>query len=405
MPASSPEPQPQELPATSLRARLNQGERSVPFLGLLDAVLVEAPVPFPFDGSISRQHATQLWTWMARDLGADLFDRRLIEAGTMPVGMLEAAMPQLLGRVRDAVAEAGTSPTADARAKAVVGGEEIWQRLPVVLGALRARALLGKAAAFGRATNATADDAALATALQSMPLHDKAVGGPVMHAMIGDVINPARLVIAATKIAGDAGEGAITRAGLAPLIDAILAHAQNQLHLIDPSGPFADFDRLCRALERFHRLMRAVTGYIVVSRTGRWATVIAGLTKAISDRLERSVRTIGSEVNQSMRRPREGNDRVDSERLLAALNGVYLLATIRDCKDSLAINALFDHAWAQTGETLEFHLTRNLDLVRAHPGDRVACERLEAGIKMAELRFNAEYADVLRRAYESALKH
>ena len=40
---------------------------------------------------------------------------------------------------------------------------------------LRCRALLDKAQSFGRAANGMADEAALALALQSMPLQDQAV--------------------------------------------------------------------------------------------------------------------------------------------------------------------------------------------------------------------------------------
>ena len=47
-------------------------------------------------------------------------------------------------------------------------------------------------------------------------------------------------------------------------------------------------------------------------------------------------------------------------------------------------------------------MQRNLESYRQNPADRITAQRLEAGIKMAELRFNAEYADVLRRAKESA---
>ena len=47
-------------------------------------------------------------------------------------------------------------------------------------------------------------------------------------------------------------------------------------------------------------------------------------------------------------------------------------------------------------------MQRNLELFRQNPSDRVIGARLDAAIKMAGLRFNPDYADVLRRARDGA---
>ncbi|MNY69915.1 hypothetical protein D3C86_2079300 [compost metagenome] len=75
---------------------------------------------------------------------------------------------------------------------------------------------------------------------------------------------------------------------------------------------------------------------------------------------------------------------------------------MRECRDSLALNALFEQSWSQTGQALEVHLQRNLDLIRQYPADPVIGARLDAGIKMAEVRFNPEYAETLKRARAAA---
>ena len=50
-----------------------------------------------------------------------------------------------------------------------------------------------------------------------------------------------------------------------------------------------------------------------------------------------------------------------------------------------------------------FDGTGTVGLPTADPASvGMSAERLEAGIKMAELRFNQEYADVLRRARDAA---
>ena len=83
------------------------------------------------------------------------------------------------------------------------------------------------------------------------------------------------------------------------------------------------------------------------------------------------------------------------------MNGMYLLATVRDSRDSLAVNALFDQVWAQTGQALEIHIERNLEQLRRNPRDTVTSARLDAALKMAEIRFNQEYAETMRKAKEA----
>jgi hypothetical protein len=144
--------------------------------------------------------------------------------------------------------------------------------------------------------------------------------------------------------------------------------------------------------------MRAINGNMELSRPGRWAPIIAALTAAVSDRLSPKLRDLVPDVNHALRRQRDGADWLDSDSLLAALGGLYLLRAVRDCRDSLALNEVFDETWNRTGQSLEMHLTRNLDALRENPGDPIAAARVDGGIKMAELRFGSDYAEVLRRA-------
>lgn len=372
-----------------------------PFAGVLDAVIVQDPVSFPFAGSVARSHAEAGWTWVYRDLCPDLISGDRVNSGQYSAAELEAVVPQVLARMKDGLALVANDPEKDRRLRAALGSAEARDALPTLMLALRSRALLGKAQAFGKAINTIGDDAALGVALQSMPLQDPALAALLFHAAIGQVANPTRLVTTIIKISGNATEAAVIRMGFTPVIDAVTAHAQDQLHILQPMGPFADIDLVCRSLDRFHRLVRALTGYIEFARGSRWSQTLAAITKQVSDRIEPRLRDVVADLNQAMRR-REGSDRLDDDRILAAINGVYLLATIRDCRDSLALNAVFEQAWSQTGQALEVHLQRNLDLYRQDPEDAAVSARLDAGIKMAEVRFNPEYADTLRRARVSA---
>lgn len=400
MPASAISVTP-EKSAPSSAGALRGTRTGRPFFGLIESVIVESPVNFEFEGAISRDHANAVWIWMARDLASDLLD---VNAGETDEGRkaLDALMPELLIRARKAVLAVADNAEAARRIKAQLGGEGVWTRLPIILNALKCRALLEKAQGFGRAANGMNDEAGLALALQAMPLQDHAVSALLMMAAVGQVANPAKLITAVLRIAGSAHEVSIQRIGFSPLIDAILAHAQNQVHHLSNNGAYADIDLTCRAIDRFHRLARSINAYIELARNSRWSMVMAALIKAVSERVEPRLRDVPGNLNMALRKGREGSDRVDSDMLLVALNGVYVLATVRDCRDSLGVNASFDQAWTQVGQALEIHLQRNLDALRANPADTVSAERLDAAIKMAEQRFNAEYAETLRRAKESA---
>ncbi|MEO5806039.1 hypothetical protein [Devosia sp.] len=373
-----------------------------PFLGMIDPVLVDDPADYPFPGSIGRKQAQAIWIWVARDLCGDIIDMDRVERSVMDVSEIEPLMPQIMTRMREAVAEAGSKIEAARRIRTQLGGDEAYERLPVMLNALRCRALLIKAQGFGKAANTIPDEAALGVALQSMPLQDPQVAALLLHAAVGQVVNPSRLVAAVVRLVGNGDEAAIVRSGFGPLIDALLAHAQSNICALQPIGPFADIDLICRSLDRFHKLIRAVTGYVSVQRGSRWGTVLGALTKRISERIEPRLRDVVPNINQSLRKGREGADRLDTDQLLAALNGIYLLGTIRDCRDSLALNAVFEQAWNQSGEALEMHIGRNLDALRLNPDDKLTGTRLDFGIKMAEIRFNPEYAETLKRARTAA---
>jgi len=384
-------------PAAPAARRKSTGK---PFLGLIDAIIVDSPAEYSFDGSVTAEHANAAWVWMTRDLASDLVDADALDDVPNSVAALDSLVPELLNRARKALGQVQSDPEAIRRIKSQLGGEEAWAKLPVVLNALRCRSLLEKAQGFGRAANGMPDEAALALALQSMPLQDQPVASLLMHAAVSQVAMPSRLVTAAIRIANNPAEAALVRAGFAPLVNAILAHAQNQIPPLNQVGTFGDMDLVCRSVDRFHRLLRAVTGYVELDRGSRWSTIASELTKSVSERIDPKLRDVAPDLNLALRR-RDGADRVDGDQILSAMNGMYLLATVRDSRDSLAVNALFDQVWSQTGQALEIHIERNLDHLRRHPGDPVTNARLDAALKMAEIRFNQEYAETMRRAKEA----
>lgn len=375
------------------------------FLGALSGVLVEPPVFHFFAGAIERDAASSIWAWMARDIAqaeaARLGDA--IEAGADPLQAFDEVLPDLLGRLKENAAAEKEDRELERRNSMQMGGEEARRRLPSVIVAMRRRPLLVQAERFGVAVGTIADEATLAAALQSISITNPITRALWMHAMVGQMANPSRAMAAAVVIAGGNSESRIANAGYSPLVEAVLSHAQGQIgKLAGQSNLFSDIDFVCKSIDRFHRLMRAINSTLEIERRSVWGAIIADLIGKLSERLERPMKEITINVSQALRRSRDGNDRVDADQVLAALNGLYLLTTVRQSRDSLAVNALLDQAWTETGQAVEVLVTRALDHYRANPGDAAARERVEAGIKMAEIRFNAEYAEILRRARDNA---
>ena len=168
---------------------------SRPFGGLIDAVIVPSPTSFDFDGAIAAKHAEAAWVWMYRDLAPDLLGE-LPEDDEAARALVDGHVPVLLQRAKAAIADAADEPESLRRIKVQFGGEPAWLRLPVVLKALKCRAILEKAQVFGRAANGMTDEAALGLALQSMPLTDAAVTALLMQVAVGQVSNPSRLTSA-----------------------------------------------------------------------------------------------------------------------------------------------------------------------------------------------------------------
>src|SRR5690242_11865650 len=97
MPPSSAKPAAAAVKANAAAPRRKPGRA---FMGMIDTVIVQGPMDFPFDGAIGSDDAYAAWMWMVRDLGPDLIDIEAIEDAPNNLQALESLMPELLGRAR-----------------------------------------------------------------------------------------------------------------------------------------------------------------------------------------------------------------------------------------------------------------------------------------------------------------
>ncbi len=370
------------------------------FLSIFEEILVADPTSIAFNGALNKHHMQAIWTWIIRDIAPDL--NQIIKDAKNEQEAKKAIIsycPSLVKIISKEIALASEKSTVNNRLTAQLGGEEVKQRLTIFLVVLRCHALLSKASSFGKASNSIEDETALGTALQSMPLQEPSVVAFLFQIIVGRSNNPSNLILAVAKIIGASSEGAMQRAGFEPLLDALLSHAQNQASLLSgQKGLYIDADLMCKSIYRFHKLMHAASGYVELERRSRLGKAATEITLQMAQIVEPRLKEVSSDVSQSLRKPRRGEDKIDADGLLAALNGIYLLAAVREAKESLALNALFDRIWSETGKNLEILLDRNLEEFKKDTNNSIVSQRLDMGIKMAKIRFGEEYAGILQNA-------
>lgn len=370
----------------------------------IEPILVGLPIMIPFKGAVSVENAVKIWLWLVRDVDADLSklaSHLLAQKSDMKLlaGFTSRVAAQIAAE-RDRVS--GNFELTK-RLAVQLGGEDVLADLECIQKAFKFQPLLAKAVAFGHAVDKVRDENALGLALNSLPVEDPIVTALLMQACVGAVSNPFRLISVVVNLAGENSQAAVAGVGLGAFIEAIVAHAQDQVgYFANKTGLYMDTELARLKLDRFHRLARGLSIITDDDHRSEWAKQIALLIRRMSELVEPFIVKVDVEVRQSLRRPRAGPDRLDDDLLLAALNGVHLLAAAKEAKDSLALNSVIETAWTETGRALEILTTRNLDSFRSAPEDDVAARRLDAGIQMSIIRFNPEYGEILQRAKDGA---
>ncbi len=373
---------------------------------LLGPVLVHSPVLFVSDGAIERQHVLAVMSWLSRDIDRNLIERSL---AIISKGNQDQSFSRLSLQIAEMISKeqelAEKSAEAARRLQIQIGGEEVFSRLRIIESAFRNYQLLEKAVAYGRAINGINDENSMKMALQTFPLDDPMVSVLMMQAAIGQIANPVRLMCAVMMLSEGQTQKAVSKAGFSPIVDAMFAHAQNQMApFMEKDNRFADIDLICRSLDRYHRLIRAISNITENDKGCRWAQMVAAIVRRMSELIEPRLGRVDSDIRQALRKPRTGPDVIDAGLLLDALNGLYLLASVREALDALALNSLVTRLWSDVGKVLEVLIDRNLEAFKNFPEDEAAAKRLDTSIKMAKVRFNPEYAGIIIRARDGATR-
>lgn len=373
---------------------------------LLGPVLLAGPDLVFVKGAIRPKQALAVWTWLIRDIDPQLSNYAAMALGpNAPVGTDEKFAALLGELIGSQIKAASASSEANRRLSVQLGGEEVLNTLPSLEVALKNFKLIQQTLHFSKALASISDQGALGLALGSLPSKNADVTQCMAIACVGHMQAPQQLVTGLIGISGGTEPTKIRKAGMGAFVDAILGHAQNEIGIFaEKLVGFADIDLACQVLGRYHRLMRSLHPILEEDRREIWYLGMARLTSNMSDRMRPLIVGVDAEVRRSLRPPRVGPDVVDQEELLRALNNLYLLLSARDSRDTLALNAVIETAWTDTGQTLEILMERMLDQMRTQPYNNLLRDRFNHGVKMCEVRFSKDYSEVMARARDSVMK-
>jgi hypothetical protein len=412
--ASSPSPNPSARNPTR-GAKSASGLGSGPKLDPgLDAVLAAlAPLtlatpPILADTAVRVAHVEAFWVWFKRDVAPDIavnIEARAVVPDQTALGALRpdaAKIADAASYALDSARESGHL----GRLAVQVGGDEIISILPFMATALRNVEFIVKAGAFGRAINTLDAQPPVEQAVKALSFADPQLRRIWTLAAFRSIANPRQFFDALVAIAGGGHQSHLEGAGQLHWINAAIIDVQRQVLILEKRmGLYADIDLACRAIARFDAISRAIGLCLDLSPDSRWMSALSTLTRQASSAIDPLLSDVGRDVVQCMRPPRDGADRLAPDQVLTALNGMHLLAAVRNCRESLALNSTFERIWSDVGKGLELLLGRAVDAYRdADPVNQVPRKRLDAGILIARLRFGDEYARILERSRESIKK-
>lgn len=405
-PMAIPQKQAGPAPAPRVKARLNRRLRVeddspafAALLRLLSPLTIDADPIVP-EAALRVADLAGFWIWLGRDVAPTLvaeLDKVAVEP-TRGATALKAAAPKLADLGRHAVDKARENEESGRRLAIQLGGDAQLHALPMIFAVMSDFGLVDHAAEFSERLNGMHEVHDVAEELEAMTMPDGELRRFWFGAVARSIANPLLFLSACVAASGQRHIEAIKEAGYGEAFDAFLVDAQRQTLLLgDRSNLFADIDLSCRATYRFHAIARAVRYSFELPSMSTWAAGLTQLTREVSEAMDPMIREVTQEVIRALRVPREGADRMDEASVLQAYNSLYLLATTRDCREWLALNATADRVWTETGSALEVLVEKAMERFREAPQDPARAKRLDAAIGMSGIRFGQEYARTITR--------
>lgn len=373
------------------------------FFETLSPYFLSKTEDFEFSGAIDRSFVEAIWLWISRDAAPEqiLQLTKLCEMSGDTNELVAEIKKTVISYGAEMVVRIDKGGVAAHRERTQMGGEDNEIAIRGFLTILEKENILAEVLTLVPFMEREESELQIETFFKAANVLDARLRAFLMLAAVRLLEDPIVLVRHAVKYVGSNKEANIRRDGLGDVIDAMLADSGEQVARIHNSrGVFADADLMVSCLIRFVKDVRALDANIEIDSRGEAASQLGKQKSTINRKLQDPLENLVENIRLVVAPPKEGPDFVDKEAVLLSISGMHVLSMAHRYKDTLAMNKICKKIWAESSVQIESIANRMLDKYRAaeFEKDALELERLDAMIKIALIRFDDDYPDILQRS-------
>jgi len=410
-----------------LRKTMRQEGRKLPRIGNGQRLFFAAVEPFLVDdvperkhlGRIARASLDPIWTWICRDLmlreARTYTDHvQLLLAANEKNGadqVARAFQDLVEQRLRECLASIKRDEKESKRIAGQIGTPHALEEMRELAAILRARDALG---VIGSRLPASISNLAGEQLQNVWALLDSPIGRHrdvflyallVVMSRLGAPWQLIRLAIHAA-VSDAADHIAATPCAIA--VDVVLGDLDRIVTNLREAMKTADSDEAGRLLKDFHDAARALHSEIDLPPDSAWGKQLANARADAADLLEREMRDLPAQVRRLLR-PRNGREGIaplDSIDVDDVDTRLALVAACRNYADELAVSEVTRRVHSELQSYFDNGTQVLLERLRVSPPAELALRQsqVDAAIRFCAKLFGAEYAGLLARAADIAVK-
>jgi len=425
-----------ELVLAELRRTIRAEAQQVPRIGdaarlffrPFEPFLIDAPADHRRIGRIARVSLEPIWAWIGRDLmppeakalSADINRALLGDDRTKADQLVRALHERAILRMRDALTTIGADEKAQRRLAVQVGTPRAAEDIAIILQILEnrdalanlARRLPNNVRVFEREVieqaRAAIDMAAAASAAEASAARKAAVVRYGLVLLLHRLSAPWQLIRLATRVAESDVAARVAETSYGVAITIVLGEMEGTVTELRTA--FNARRPVASLLKELHDAARGLRTEMDLSVESPWSRQLAAIRSDVSNMLKPEIDATPGRVRRLLRpqpakeiRPGSTLDSIDVDDAEAR---VELVAACRNYAGELALSEVTLRAHSELTHYLETGTKLLLDSLR-HGGDAdppFRQSQVDAAIRLCRPQFGTEYADLLAKAADIAVR-
>ncbi|PLX39074.1 MAG: hypothetical protein C0606_00580 [Hyphomicrobiales bacterium] len=373
-----------------------------------------------FPGRIARSSLKPIWIWITRDVVPGRVDQLMhefnLKSGNFEESDIAACGEKLRGEVlptvRAHLKELREVPRGYARLASQLGGMSVIKDLEDLL-AIDARYPVLAAVLEQMPDVITAHDiekdSPVTNRIRRFLTESSGDGDWLAVALLARLDHPALLVPLAVVLGGTDNGKALASTPFSVFVRLALhqleyavAKVQHDLHVRVPT------DQLLESLRAYHLVQRKLAVEIDLDSAPDWFAIVASARRDISEAIKAQIEPVAGMVNRTLRHnpANEASARFDDYEAEDAERGLAILAEVRRCRESFALNEVLTVTWRRVEQALELLSAALLETLRKSTGHaaEVVDRKLASALHFSSMVFGEEYTKTMRRSRANALQ-